>query len=145
MKISVVIPMYNKQQTIRRAVYSVFDQLERFSAEVQLVIVDDGSTDDSLSVVNRIQRENTHRDIIVYSQENSGVSAARNQGIALASNNFIAFLDADDSYEPNFLDEISALILRYPNAGLYCTSYRFINTFNGTKRDAKSQPKSDNY
>jgi len=137
MKFSVVIPMYNKQHTIRRAVYSVFDQLEELASEVQLVIVDDGSTDNSLSIVNRIQTENAHRDIIVYSQKNAGVSVARNKGIMLASHNFIAFLDADDSYEPNFLEEINKLIISYPSAGLYCTSYRIINTYNGTKRNAK--------
>jgi len=75
MKFSIVIPLYNKQDTIRRAINSVFDQIEIRKQAIQLIIVDDGSTDNSLTIVNRIQRENTHRDIIVYTQKNAGVSA----------------------------------------------------------------------
>jgi len=137
MKFSIVIPLYNKQDTIRRAINSVFDQIEIRKQAIQLIIVDDGSTDNSLTIVNRIQCENTHRDIIVYTQKNAGVSAARNKGIELASHNLIAFLDADDTYEPHFLDEITQLVNNYPIAGVFCTGYRFINTGHGTKRNAK--------
>jgi len=137
MKISIVIPMYNKQNTIRRAIYSVFEQWSQLIDEMQLVIIDDGSTDSSLSVARRIQKENTHHELIIFTQENSGVSAARNAGIKLAKHDLIAFLDADDSYEINFLNEIALLVDKYPSASAYCTGYRFIDTHQGTKRNAR--------
>ena len=137
MKISIVIPLYNKQDTVRRAVYSVLDQESKHAQLAQIIIVDDGSSDNSLNIVKRIQDENEHRDIIIFSQDNAGVSAARNKGIELASHSHIALLDADDSYEPHFLDEIAQLRNSYPKANVYCTSYRFVNTKIGRKRDAK--------
>lgn len=137
MKFSIVIPVYNKQQTIRRAIFSIFDQTNRLADPPQLIIIDDGSTDESMSIINRIQKDNTHRDIVVYRQENSGVSAARNKGIALARNELVTFLDADDSYEPHFLDEIAHLANDYPIASVFATSYRFVNTNRGTKRNAR--------
>lgn len=137
MKFSIVIPLYNKQHTIRRAVYSIFDQCSELVDEVQLVIIDDGSTDDSLAIVNQLQKNNTHRDLVVCAQKNAGVSAARNKGAELASHKLIAFLDADDTYEPHFLDEIAKLISKYPSAGAFCTAYRIINANHGTKRKAK--------
>jgi len=137
MNFSVVIPMYNKQYTIGRAVHSVLSQFGEKVNEVELIIIDDGSSDKSLSVVNRIQTENPQQKIIVYSQENAGVSAARNKGVEFASHNLVAFLDADDSYEPYFLDEITKLINQCPQARVYGTAYRFINSRAGTKRVSK--------
>ena len=134
MKFSVVIPMYNKQATIGRAVHSVLNQFGEQVNEVELIIINDGSSDKSLSIVNRIQKENPHQNIVLHSQKNAGVSAARNKGIELASHNLVAFLDADDSYEPYFLDEITKLISEYPQASVYGTAYRFVNARAGTKR-----------
>jgi glycosyltransferase involved in cell wall biosynthesis len=64
--------------------------------------------------------------IKVFSQINSGVSAARNRGALLAKNQYLAFLDADDTWEPNFLQEISNLIDEFPYAGIYATNNKFI-------------------
>lgn len=137
MNFSIVIPMYNKQHSIRRAVYSVLDQFSDLVDEMQLVIIDDGSTDNSLAIAKRIKIDNPHRDLVVHSQKNAGVSSARNKGIELARHNLLAFLDADDSYESHFLNEIAQLVHKYPSAGAYCTAYRFINIDQGTKRNAK--------
>ena len=134
MKFSVIIPMYNNQHTIGRAMHSVLSQFGELVDEVELIVINDGSNDKSISVVNRIQKENRHHKIIVHSQENRGVSAARNKGVDLASHHLVAFLDADDSYEPYFLDEITKLITKYPQASVYSTAYRFINPRAGTKR-----------
>lgn len=137
MKFSIVIPLYNKQSSIRRAIYSVFDQTVDKTIQTEIIIVDDGSTDKSAEIVNELQRQHANREIIVYSQANAGVSAARNKGIDLASSDFIAFLDADDTYQPNFLSEIRALITRYPSAKMFATAYSFINSETGTKRTAR--------
>ena len=137
MKFSIVIPLYNKQDSIRRAIYSVFDQVSYETMPIEIIIVDDGSSDESLAIVNEIQRQHVDRSIIVYSQANAGVSAARNKGVELASADYIAFLDADDTYEPNFLSEIESLIREYPDAVMLATAYRFIDTNAGTRRDAR--------
>lgn len=137
MKFSIVIPLYNKQDSIRRAIYSVFDQVDIKASQCEIVIVDDGSSDRSLSVVNKIQREHSNREIIVYSQANAGVSVARNKGVELASADYVAFLDADDSYEPNFLTEIESLVSRFPEAVMFATAYRFVDSNAGTKRNAR--------
>jgi len=130
MELSIVIPLYNKQQTIQRAVISALDQIVSSENDVaqenEIIIIDDGSSDDSLAVVKRIQR-----------QLNGGVSAARNKGVELATADYVTFLDGDDSYEPNFISEIVSLIKQYPMAAMFATSYRFIDTNSGFRRKAR--------
>ncbi|MBX2847060.1 MAG: glycosyltransferase family 2 protein [Acidiferrobacterales bacterium] len=136
MKFSTVIPLYNKEKSIRRAIYSVLNQQIANPEKHELIIVDDGSTDNSVKVVERIRQEQPSRTIILHQQSNQGVSAARNQGIQLASNEHITFLDADDSYEINFFMEIQVLINTFPTAQTYATAYRFVNTATGSQRVA---------
>jgi len=117
MKISVVIPLFNKAASISRSVQSVLDQSYK---DFELIVVDDGSTDDGGSIVNNYYDER----ISLIRQNNSGVSAARNTGIKHATGNLIAFLDADDSWKPDFLKTILRLSKNFPNAGLYATAYQ---------------------
>jgi len=113
---SIVIPLYNKEAYIGRTIDSVLDQT--FSG-FELLIVNDGSMDNSLDVAKTFKDKR----IKIISQKNSGVSAARNNGIKNASYSFIAFLDADDWWDSNFLLEIKRIIKKYPDAGLYGTNY----------------------
>ena len=136
MQFSTVIPLYNKQQSIRRAIYSVLNQQSTSQENHELIIIDDGSSDHSVDIVKRIQQEQPLRKIILHQQSNQGVSAARNQGIKLASNEHITFLDADDSYEINFYQEIQTLAEIHPTAQAFATAYRFINTNTGNHRAA---------
>lgn len=116
MQFSVVIPLYNKKPYIARAIRSVLGQTNQ---SFELIIVDDGSTDKSVEVVKRFSDSR----ITLIQQPNAGVSVARNRGIAQASYDYIAFLDADDEWKPQFLATIQALIEEFPLAGLYITSY----------------------
>lgn len=117
-KFSVVIPLYNKENHIIRAVKSVIDQsYEKF----ELIIVDDGSTDASLRRVETISDQR----IKVIKQENGGVSAARNKGIDEAQYDYVAFLDADDEWKFNYLANIKQLIDQFPHAGAYATAYEY--------------------
>lgn len=116
MRISVVIPLFNKGNCIGRAIRSVLDQTVPCD---EIVIVDDGSTDDGPSVVERAA---DHR-IKLFRQTNQGPSAARNKGIAEAQGALIAFLDADDEWRPWFLETVLNLQTRYPQAGAYATAY----------------------
>lgn len=120
-KISVVIPLYNKEQYIERTVNSVLSQ--SFN-DFEAIIVDDGSTDSSKSIVEKLIDERFR----IVSQSNSGVSAARNLGVEAARAEYVAFLDADDRWEKDFLDTIVNLIDRFPLAGMFATGYKILNS-----------------
>ncbi len=117
--ISVVIPLYNGVAYVRRSIPSVLGQTY---SDFELIVVDDGSTDDGPEVV----RTFTDARVRLIRQENAGVSAARNRGVAEAQGTYVAFLDADDEWEPQFLDAIAHLSVAYPTAGIWATGYRRI-------------------
>ena len=114
--VSVVIPLYNKGPHIARALNSVLAQTFQ---DFEVIVVDDGSTDDGAEVVRSFEDPR----IRLIQQENRGVSAARNRGIEAARAELVAFLDADDEWLPGFLETILRLRTRYPDAGLYGTAY----------------------
>lgn len=114
---SVVIPLYNKAEHIRRSIDSVLAQtIQNF----EIIVVNDGSTDGGENIVKRY----TDHRIKLIEQNNSGVSSARNRGILTAEGKYIAFLDADDVWLPDFLDTISGLIKKFSDAGAYATAYK---------------------
>lgn len=113
---SVVIPLYNKEPHIKRTLNSVLAQAIQ---DFEIIVVDDGSTDKGIEVVKSFKDPR----IRLISQQNAGVSAARNIGVNEAKADFIALLDADDEWKPNFLEEILGLINKHPNAGAYSTAY----------------------
>jgi glycosyltransferase involved in cell wall biosynthesis len=115
--ISVVIPLYNKEKNIVETVHSVLNQTYK---DFELIIVNDGSTDRSIDLVNNI----TDTRIKVVHQSNKGVSSARNHGINNAKYNFIALLDGDDIWKETFLEEMIQLTIDFDEASLYgCASY----------------------
>ena len=123
---SVVIPLYNKQDSIAATLQSVLAQTY---TNYEIIVVDDGSTDESANVAEAMLRE-----CKVYSVEcrgkvirkaNGGVSSARNAGILAAKGEYIAFLDGDDLWHPEYLETLHQLIEDYPDAALYgigCTT-----------------------
>lgn len=113
------MPLFNKATTVERAVRSVLMQTE---ADFELIIVDDGSTDQSYQRCLAI----ADMRIRVIRQANQGVAAARNRGVEACSGTYICFLDADDAYEPNFLRQIRGLIALNPNAALYSCHYQVV-------------------
>ena len=114
MKFSVIIPVYNKSQTIAESIDSVLNQTDN---DFELIIVNDGSTDDLGKVLERFT------EIIVINQENGGVSRARNAGIKAASGEYVCFLDADDLWFPHHLAEFGSLLKKYPDAVMLSTSH----------------------
>ena len=114
--VSVVIPLYNKGPHIARALTSVLAQTFQ---DFEVIVVDDGSTDDGTEVVRGFDDPR----IRLIQQENQGVSAARNRGIEAARAELVAFLDADDEWLPGFLETVLRLRTLYPDAGLYGTAY----------------------
>lgn len=98
--ISVVIPTYNRAHRLARAIQSVPDVCE-------LIVVDDGSTDNTDDVITQFPH------VKYIKQENSGVSAARNSGIKIATGNYIAFLDSDDEFSPDKFDSVLPGLVNY--------------------------------
>lgn len=99
--VSVVIPAYNCGSEIQAALESALDQV---GVNVRVIIVDDGSTDDTLSFLNALQLQYPHQ-VEILSQQNSGPAAARNAGIWAATGDWIAFLDHDDVWHQDKLKQ----------------------------------------
>lgn len=132
---SVVIPLYNKATSITSTIQSV---LAQSYAYFEIVIIDDGSTDNSVQNVKLIDDKR----IRLILKQNGGVSSARNEGIRQAQHEYIAFLDADDLWKPTYLEEIVKLITDFPEASLWGTGYEFLIN-NTSSRAEKSLP--DNF
>lgn len=130
--ISVVIPLFNKRNDIGRAVASVLAQSH---ADWELWVVDDGSTDGSEQVVQQFTDPRIH----LVHQANAGVSAARNTGADMARSECVAFLDADDFWDADHLDNLSALLKAYPQAALWATAYKVVSE-SGQSRCIKLPP-----
>lgn len=120
MKFSVIIPLYNKAPYVRKALESVCAQTYR---DYELIVINDGSTDNSAIVADEYLKATDGIDYKIINQHNAGVSAARNAGVAQAHAEYIAFLDADDWWEPTYLERMTQLITDYPDAGLYACNY----------------------
>ena len=129
MKFSVIIPVYNKADTIAESLQSVLSQTE---TDYEVIVVNDGSSDhlhDVLSGFPTIQ---------LIDQENGGVSVARNTGIHAAKGEYICFLDADDLWLPSHLEEMSLLIDQFPAADMFVTSHITTTTDGKTFHSSKS-------
>lgn len=114
--VSVVIPLFNKEHCIADTIQSVLAQT--FS-DIELIIVDDGSSDNSLSIAKSI----ADRRISIYHKENEGVSATRNYGVEKATSDLILFLDADDYLYPHCVETLVNLRKDFPNAQLWSANF----------------------
>ena len=115
---SIIIPLYNKAAYIQKAIMSILSQTFR---EFEIIIVNDGSTDNSLEVVRNCPLSTVDCQLI--DQPNKGVSTTRNNAVKLAKYEYIAFLDADDWWSPTYLEEMKKLITDFPEAGIYSSGY----------------------
>jgi len=118
--ISVVIPLFNKQYSIDECLKSVIRQTIR---AFEIIVVDDGSIDNGREVAERVLSE-TDIPYRIFFQENCGVSCARNLGARYASGKYIAFLDADDVWNSDYLANMIDLILVFPECSLFSCSHR---------------------
>jgi glycosyltransferase involved in cell wall biosynthesis len=109
--VSVVMPVRNRDQVVARAIASVCAQQH---GNWELIVVDDGSTDATALVVARLAEQDSR--ITLIRAGASGVSAARNKGIAAARGQYVAFLDSDNEWRPGFLRACSSMLDRSPAA-----------------------------
>ena len=122
-RFSIIVPLYNKAPYVRKALESIMSQT---FTDWECIIIDDGSTDNSAAICEEIIHPFIHSSvhpIRLIRQPNSGVAKARNIGIENSHGQFVCFLDADDWWEQNYLEEMDQLIKEYPDAGLYATNY----------------------
>jgi glycosyltransferase involved in cell wall biosynthesis len=134
---SVVIALYNKEDYIENTLKSVLNQSY---SKFEIIIINDGSTDNSESIVKSINDPK----IRLFNIENHGAAFARNYGIKKAVANYVALLDADDLWHINHLETLFHLVNEFPNAGMYCTGY---NIKLGSKhfKDTKLKGIPDDY
>jgi glycosyltransferase involved in cell wall biosynthesis len=117
--VSVIIPNYNHTRFIRGAIQSILAQTY---SRYEIIVVDDGSTDDSREVVSRFG------DKVRYIwQENKGLGGARNTGILASDAKFIGLLDADDEWEPTYLEKMMSLVQSCPDAVVYFSGAQSMN------------------
>jgi len=117
--VSVTISLFNKEHSVKRAVDSILKQKLQPKS---IIIIDDGSTDNSSEIAKKLSSE--HPTIRYIYQNNQGVSVARNRGIEEADTDFICLLDADDVWEPNYMVNLIDLYKHVDDADLYCLAYQ---------------------
>lgn len=132
MRFSVIIPLYNKAPYVAKAIGSVLAQTY---TDYELIIVNDGSRDDSATIAAQAIEDNKNCRLIC--QENAGVAVARNNGVAASHGDCLCFLDADDWWQPTFLEEMDKFVSEFPEAGIYGTNYTVVNE---TKRKTGVAP-----
>lgn len=119
---SVIIPLYNKQISLQNTLQNALKQTYR---DFEVIVIDDGSTDSSAEIVNEYMLMDKR--IRLFQQENSGVCSARNMGIKMSKYDYIAFLDADDIWNYNYLEEQNKLIRDFPEAAMWGTNFALVN------------------
>lgn len=137
---SIVIPLYNKANFILATLKSVSDQtFENY----EIIVINDGSTDESLSKIEALKLPK----LSIHTQENKGLSAARNRGVTLARGQYVALLDADDIWKPTYLKSMFKLIENYPNHQIFGCNYK--ESRNGRLMDIhtsfEAQPNQESY
>ncbi|HEX9058802.1 MAG TPA: glycosyltransferase [Clostridia bacterium] len=130
-KVSIIIPCYNAENTIKSTVDSIKAQLYK---DFEVIFIDDGSTDNTLNVIERnISGSDIKYRIIT--QPNSGVSVARNTGIEASNADYLMFLDADDIYHPSMLMYLMELIQKTKSDTVFCSFTRNVDELPGMKFD----------
>lgn len=100
MKLSIIVPVYNVERYIKKCIISLLNQ-DLANSEYEIIIINDGTKDNSIQIVKELQHN--YSNIVLFSQENKGLGAARNYGITKAKGEYIWFVDSDDWIEPNII------------------------------------------
>lgn len=120
--VSIVVPVYNADATIERCVCSLIEQTY---PSIEIILVNDGSSDNSLNHCKSLQQQDSR--IHVITQTNQGLSAARNTGTRSAHGDFISFVDSDDYVDNTFIDDLVKAITSYPNLDIAVGGFKTNN------------------
>jgi glycosyltransferase involved in cell wall biosynthesis len=134
--VSVVIPAYNADKYIEESINSVITQTYPI---MEIIIVNDGSTDNTKSILNKY--EFLYENVTCIHQDNMGLSNARNSGIKKSAGDFIAFLDSDDLWEDNKIELQVELFLSHPELGLVYSGYKLCDENSNTYEGHITNPK----
>ena len=115
MKLSIIVPVYNVENHLERCLESIAVQMRN---DYELILVDDGSTDQSGSMCDAFARELPEQNVVVVHQSNGGLSAARNAGIERARGEYLTFVDSDDYIEPHSLAPNVEFLLAHPEVDM---------------------------
>jgi len=132
-KISVIIPIYNGEKFLQRSLESILSQTLK---EIEIIIINDGSTDDSLSIIKNYMKNFTNIKLI--NQKNLGASLSRQNGIKIAKGEYIAFVDSDDFIEKEMYKEMYSHAKK-TNADIVSCQFRKINSQNRTIFETANQ------
>lgn len=122
--ISIIIPVYNAESYIRRCIESVLSQTYK---EIQVILINDGSTDNTLSILEEYSRSDSRIQLI--NKDNSGVSRTRNIGIDISDGEYIGFVDADDYLEPEMYEKLYNAIKKTAADVACCGYYQDFDTY----------------
>ena len=130
-KVSVIMPVYNAENTIERAILSVINQTYN---NIELILINDGSIDGTESIIKRYIEKENKIDIKYYFQENSGPSIAKNLGIDMAKGEYILFVDSDDTISENYIE---SLVINQKEGTLIGASYKIIEDIKRKNKNVK--------
>lgn len=126
-KLSIIVPVYNAEKYVKECINSLYEQSE---LEIEVISINDGSTDNSLQALYKLKEE--YPDLIIINQNNMGVSVARNKGLSVATGDYITFVDADDTIEKN---AYSYIIKNMLNSNADISIFAFRRCLAGTYLD----------
>jgi glycosyltransferase involved in cell wall biosynthesis len=138
--ISVIIPVYNSENTINACFDSVYNDLNQAGYQFEIILINDGSTDDSLKCLINI-KDRYADSVFVINQPNTGVSAARNAGLKIAQGQYIAFCDSDDMWIMGKTGKSIEILKNYPSVKCLGGKY-FINKVSIQRVNYKDEMKS---
>lgn len=115
--VSVIIPVYNSKEYLGKCLNSILEQTYR---NIEIILVDDGSTDESGKLCDEYQRKDKR--VSVFHQKNQGQGAARNYGLSKANGKYIAYVDSDDFLQINYIEKLHFLLKQY-NADIACCDF----------------------
>lgn len=135
--VSVVIPVYNREKLLERALFSVINQSYK---NLEIIIIDDGSTDNTKKVIDNFKKKEKREDIIYVYQDNRGASSARNKGVLIAKGQYVSFLDSDDEY---FKDKIERHLQKITESGADFSICNEVQVRNGFYNKKNKKEKKD--
>ena len=140
MKLSIIIPTYNIEKYIKECIYSCYNQQGVSTDDYEIIVVNDGSTDRSLNVVEEAQHEIPNLRIV--SRPNGGLSAARNTGLDCAKGEFVWFVDGDDCIETNALSILFKAFQQH-DCDAYIINYSTFTRYGVEKKTSFNLPKNE--
>lgn len=117
---TVIIPLYNKENYVENTIKSILDQT---FTDYEVLVIDDCSTDSSVPLIQAFLSDKIS---LISHSKNSGLSASRNTGIRNSKSQYVTFLDADDTWKPNFLTAVFEMIQQFPEEAIFGTNYQEI-------------------